>query len=115
MRVLHQLAKYTNKCIIIMKVHEYVYNMNKEKYTKKFIFVQYANCKSTRINVQCGYKVKEMRPQQPSKPKALETLSHIPVSEPPRAIPIDRKMLKGLLNNQYEYGGKIYVQIYDRL
>lgn len=56
-----------------------------------------------------------MRPQQPSKPKALETLSHIPVSEPPRAIPIDRKMLKGLLNNQYEYGGKIYVQIYDRL
>lgn len=53
--------------------------------------------------------------QQPRKPKALETLSHIPVSEPPRAIPIDRKMLKGLLKIQYEYGGKIYVQIYDRL
>ena len=35
MRVLHQLAKYTNKCIIIMQVHEYVYNMNKEKYTNK--------------------------------------------------------------------------------
>ena len=52
--------------------------------------------------------------QQPSKSKALETLSHIPVSEPPRAILIDRKMLKGLLKIQYEYGGKIYVQIYDR-
>lgn len=91
-------------------------NLHKKQDTSKCTFVINVNRLNSLTSVQYGYKVKETTTtQQPSKPKALETLSHIPVSEPPRAIPIDRKMLKGLLNNQYEYGGKINVQIYDRL